>query len=96
MMGVALLAALTVCAPHPARSRNATAAFRRANPCPATGKTRGACPGYVVDHVTPLCAGGHDGPDNMTWQTAKDGAAKDKTEDALCAWIRRICKGQKP
>ncbi len=29
-------------------------AFVREHPCPATGRTSGACPGYVVDHVRPL------------------------------------------
>jgi len=37
-------------------------AFQRANPCPSTGKTSGACPGYVVDHIKPLKRGGADEP----------------------------------
>ncbi len=36
------------------------AAFTKMYPCPSTGKTKGRCPGYVVDHVVPLCAGGRD------------------------------------
>jgi hypothetical protein len=31
------------------RSRAARAAFVREHPCPSTGKTRGRCPGYIVD-----------------------------------------------
>ena len=45
----------------------------------------GACPGYVVDHVKPLCAGGADAPANMQWQTVQDGKAKDRDERRLCA-----------
>ena len=40
-------------------------AFQRANPCPLTGKTSGACPGYVVDHIKPLKRGGADELGNM-------------------------------
>jgi hypothetical protein len=28
-----------------------------------------ACPGYVVDHIMPLCAGGADDPANMMWMS---------------------------
>jgi hypothetical protein len=57
----------------------------KAHPCPSTGKTRGACPGYVVDHVTPLCAGGADRPWNMQWQTVSAAKIKDRDERAQCA-----------
>ena len=30
--------------------------FQKSHPCPATGKTSGACKGYVIDHVVPLNA----------------------------------------
>jgi hypothetical protein len=36
------------------RSRAARADFQREHPCPATGRTSGACHGYVVDHIQPL------------------------------------------
>lgn len=62
------------------RSKAARSAFERQNPCPSTGKNRGACPGYIVDHVKPLECGGADAPSNMQWQTVADGKAKDKTE----------------
>jgi len=45
--------------------------FRAANPCPATGKATGACPGWVVDHIKPLCAGGADRPTDMQWQSKR-------------------------
>src|ERR1017187_4896437 len=32
--------------------------FQRQHPCPATGKTARACPGYAVDHIMPLKRGG--------------------------------------
>jgi hypothetical protein len=65
---------------HIARDPHAKEAFRRANPCPATGKTYGACPGYVVDHVQALKRGGADDPRNMQWQTTAEAKAKDRRE----------------
>ncbi len=52
----------------------------RSHPCPATGKTSGPCPGYVVDHVAPLKRGGLDDPSNMQWQTIEQAKAKDRIE----------------
>jgi hypothetical protein len=40
-----------------ARSATAKHDFQKSHPCPATGKTSGACPGYVIDHVVPLKRG---------------------------------------
>ena len=40
------------------RNPAARRAFQRSNPCPATGRTSGACPGYIVDHTVPLKRGG--------------------------------------
>ena len=65
------------------RTKRSTAAkdsFKRQQPCPSTGRSSGACPGYVIDHVRPLECGGADAPSNMQWQTIADGKAKDKTE----------------
>jgi len=59
-------------------------AFQKSHPCPANGKRSGACPGYVVDHVKPLCAGGSDHVSNMQWQTVTDAKKKDKREVAEC------------
>lgn len=56
------------------------AKFRRTHPCPSTGKTHGACPGYVVDHVQALKHGGRDDPSNMQWQSKAAAKAKDKWE----------------
>jgi Ni/Co efflux regulator RcnB len=62
------------------RNPAARRAFQRGNPCPATGRTSGACPGYVVDHIVPLKRGGADEPGNMQWQTVADAKAKDRIE----------------
>src|SRR5947209_11719162 len=61
--------------------------FRRGNPCPSTRQRRGACPGFVIDHVKPLACGGADSPHNMQWQTLTDARKKDR-------WERRTCGGQ--
>lgn len=62
------------------RSTAARDSFKRSNPCPSTGSSSGACPGYVIDHVTALKRGGADAPSNMQWQTIEEAKAKDKTE----------------
>ena len=63
--------------------------FQRTHPCPSTGRTSGRCPGYVRDHVVPLCAGGADSPSNIQWQTREAGARKDRDEWALCRSLHR-------
>jgi hypothetical protein len=62
------------------RSEAAKDAFKREHPCPSTGKTSGACPGYVIDHITALKHGGADAPSNMQWQTTEAAKEKDKWE----------------
>ena len=66
------------------RSTAAKHAFQRENPCPSTGQHRGSCPGYIVDHIDPLCAGGADSPSNMQWQTVADAKLKDRIERRMC------------
>ena len=63
-----------------ARSTQAKDAFKRQHPCPSTGRSSGACPGYVIDHVIALKRGGTDDPANMQWQTSAAAKAKDKYE----------------
>lgn len=62
------------------RSGAAIYQFKKHNPCPSTLERRGACPGYVIDHVIALKRGGADLPANMQWQTVLDAKLKDKWE----------------
>lgn len=71
------------------RSHTALRHFAKANPCPANSQRITHCPGYVIDHVVPLCAGGKDAPENMQWQEYKESLLKDKTERELCAYMRK-------
>lgn len=70
------------------RSSSAKAEFKRLQPCPSTDRPRGACPGYVIDHVVPLCAGGPDEPANMQWQTVEAAKVKDRAERRQCRALR--------
>lgn len=65
-------------------SEKPKAYFKYHNPCPATGKTKGSCPGYVIDHIKPLACGGLDHQSNMQWQTKEEAKAKDKWERKNC------------
>ncbi len=65
---------------HIVRSSKAKHNFQKHHPCPSTGKSSGKCPGYVVDHITPLKKGGADAPYNLQWQTKEAAKLKDKTE----------------
>lgn len=90
--GTAILVAVAfLVGSWPAEARNASArrAFVRDNPCPVTGQSRGKCPGWVVDHVVPLCAGGPDKPANMQWQTVEEAKIKDRAEMQLCKSKRK-------
>lgn len=86
--GLALLAAGPAAAKQP-RSKAQVAAFKRAAPCPANGERRGPCPGWIVDHIMPLCAGGPDRPNNMQWQTAQAAKLKDREEVRHCRALKK-------
>lgn len=75
---------LCVAAISEARDPAQVRAFRNVHPCPSTLKTDGPCPGYVVDHIVPLCFGGADTPDNMQWQDREDSYKKDVFEREAC------------
>jgi hypothetical protein len=86
---IALLSTLALLAAAPAadateRDPHQRALFMKKHPCPANGNTRGACPGYVVDHIKPLCAGGADRPSNRQWQTREEAKIKDRREREIC------------
>ena len=74
------------------RSSSARTQFAKANTCPKTGKNKLPCPGWIIDHVIPLCAGGADNPSNMQWQTLEASLAKDRGERTLCAALRKAKK----
>ena len=76
---VGILAISTAGASEP-RSLEVKHEFQRQQPCPATGRTTGPCPGYIKDHVVPLACGGPDSVANLQWQTIEDAKAKDKWE----------------
>jgi hypothetical protein len=72
-----------------ARSSREKRVFAHAHPCPSTGRQSTACPGYVIDHIIPLCAGGADRSTNMQWQALADAQSKDRREVAYCSCLRK-------
>ncbi len=82
-LALALLLAAIVVNAAP-RDPAEKAAFRRTHACPATGATKGKCPGYEVDHIVPLCAGGADSPSNMQWLSTGRHKVKTKSERKTC------------
>jgi hypothetical protein len=65
-------------------------AFVKAVACPATEKHRLPCPGWQIDHIEPLCAGGADQRSNMQWLTIEDHKAKTKQDVRACNALRKI------
>lgn len=49
------------------RSKAVLRAFQRLYPCPSTGLTTGACPGWAINHTIPLACGGCDSVSNLDW-----------------------------
>ena len=83
------LVLLTTPAMATPRSPRMVRDFRALHACPATAMPRGACPGYQVDHVVPLCAGGVDAPANMQWLTVEAHRVKTRRDVQMCAVARR-------
>lgn len=71
-----------------ARDPHQVVLFRKDHPCPSTGKITGPCPGWVVDHMRPLCANGADLPQNMAWQDVRQSYIKDNLERELCQCLK--------
>jgi 5-methylcytosine-specific restriction endonuclease McrA len=66
------------------RSRTLRAEFMRLHPCPSTGLTRGACPGWQVDHIEALVCGGRDELANLQWLEVEPHRQKTRVEVKLC------------
>lgn len=47
-------------------------------------------PGYVVDHIIPLCACGKNELSNLQWQSIEEAKKKDKEERKLCERTREV------
>jgi hypothetical protein len=88
---IALLAVLATLAATSAIARDPkqVRAYRSAHPCPVTQQTTGPCPGWVVDHIIPLCAGGADHPSNLRWLERETARIKDPRDASTCAALRR-------
>lgn len=71
------------------RSPATKAEFRKLNPCPATGKKTGACPGWQVDHREALVCGGRDELANLQWLPIAEHREKTKVEVKLCRTNKR-------
>jgi 5-methylcytosine-specific restriction endonuclease McrA len=71
------------------RSAQAKYQFQKANPCPVNLAHRGRCPGYDIDHIVPLCAGGADSPENMQWLTKSAHKEKTRRDVFECRMARR-------
>jgi hypothetical protein len=49
------------------RRSDVLTAYRKAHPCPVTGVSSGACPGWSINHIIPLASGGCDAVVNLMW-----------------------------
>ena len=49
------------------RRADVLTSFKKAHPCPVTGLSSGACPGWNMDHIIPLACGGCDAVSNLQW-----------------------------
>jgi hypothetical protein len=92
MLRLLLLLALAI--PAYARDAAQVRAFRKMEPCPATGKRSGPCPGYHVDHVEPLCALGLDHPANLQWLSVEEHKGKTRTDVRACRELKKPAKAE--
>lgn len=90
VVGLCLALAFSAFAQPIQRSKAEVRAFRQAAPCPATGRRSGACPGWAVDHIKPLCAGGEDKPHNMQWIQDPDHRFKTLVDVRECRRFRKL------
>lgn len=92
---IALLASASQVATADTRKASTVREFHKLNACPATGKVQSTCPGYVIDHIIPLCAGGPDEVANMMWQTREASYKKDVMERSVCKRLAQ-CTSKSP
>lgn len=78
------------------RSTAVLLAFKRHNPCPANGERRGACPGWQIDHKTPLCLGGFDTQSNLQWLSVADHKAKTRLDVRSCRALKLLSATPSP
>ena len=78
LLTLAMLLFIAVCSVTPItsyarqeRSEKAKDSFKYSHPCPSNGNNHGACPGYVIDHITALACGGANDQSNMQWRKAR-------------------------
>ncbi len=83
---LAVLLALALCASAFAAPRDAAVRyeFRKAHPCPSTGKRTGRCPGYQIDHTVAIMNGGADTVANMQWLANDAHRAKTREDFLVC------------
>lgn len=87
-----VIAAMFICSATEARisrDRAEVRAFRSEHLCPATQAKRGPCPGWQVDHVVALCAGGPDKRENMQWISSEDHRFKTYVDVRECRKARK-------
>lgn len=85
-----LLISSTVEAARIHRDQRVLREFQLLHPCPSTGRTTGACPGWQKDHVWALECGGYDELWNLQWLTVEDHKRKTKMDNLACG---RALKG---
>jgi len=68
---------------------NPQVSFMKRNPCPANGNAHGACPGYAINHIKALCAGGLDRPSNLQWLTVAGAKRKERLDAQACRAHRK-------
>ncbi len=72
-----------------ARSKKVLREFVKLRACPATGLHRLPCPGWHMDHIIPLCAGGADSAENLQWLTREDHKAKTRIDVRECRRLKQ-------
>jgi hypothetical protein len=85
LAGAAFLILATPSDAKPRAPDPAVVGFKQAHPCPATGKFKGACPGYVVANAMPACA---DEAAQLQWQTLAQARESGSWEKQYCQFRR--------